>query len=60
MRLETKAAIICLNGIPNKNLDPEYKVKRKLTDKELDDVVEFMKALTGEAPLYAKPKIPGL
>lgn len=55
-----EATIICLNGIPNKNLDPEYKVKRKLTDKEIDDVVEFMKALTGEAPIFAKPEIPGL
>ncbi len=55
-----EAAIICLNGIPNKNLDPEYKVKRKLTDKELDYLVEFMKALEGELPLFALPAIPGL
>lgn len=55
-----EAAKICLNGIKNDNLDPEYKVKRNLTDKELDDLVEFMKALTGELPIYAKPKLPGI
>lgn len=55
-----EATIICLNGIPNKNLDPEYKVKRKLSDKQIDDVVEFMEALTGEAPIFALPQIPGL
>jgi len=54
-----EATVICLNGIPNKYLDSEYKVKRKLSDKELDDVVEFMKALTGESPIYAIPEIPG-
>lgn len=55
-----EAAKICLTGIPNPNLDPEYKAKRELTDAELDDVVEFMKALTGEMPIFAKPEIPGL
>jgi cytochrome c peroxidase len=55
-----EATIICLNGIPNKNLDPEYKVKRELSDQEIDDVVAFMEALTGEAPIFAKPEIPGL
>ncbi len=54
-----EATIICLNGIPNNNLDPEYKTKRKLTDRELEDVVEFMKALTGEMPMFAIPAIPG-
>lgn len=54
-----EATILCLNGVPNKNLDPEYKTKRKLSDSELDDVVEFMKALTGELPIYAIPAIPG-
>jgi hypothetical protein len=52
--------VICLNGIPNKNLDPEYKVKRKLSKQEIADVVEFMKSLTGELPIFAKPEIPGL
>jgi cytochrome c peroxidase len=56
----SEAALLCLNGIPNENLDPEYKVKRKLSDQELSDLVEFMKALTGELPIYAKPAIPGL
>jgi cytochrome c peroxidase len=56
----SEAALICLNGLPNENLDPEYKVKRKLSDPELKDLVEFMKALTGELPIYAKPAIPGL
>lgn len=54
------AAKICLTGLPNDNLDPEYKAKRSLTDKELDDVVEFMKALTGELPIFAKPAMPGM
>jgi cytochrome c peroxidase len=56
----SEAALICLNGIANENLDPEYKVKRKLSDQELSDLVAFMKALTGELPIYAKPAIPGL
>jgi cytochrome c peroxidase len=56
----SEAALICLNGIPNENLDPEYKVQRKLSDQELSDLVEFMKALTGELPIYAKPAIPGI
>jgi cytochrome c peroxidase len=55
-----EATVICLNGIPNKNLDPEYKVKRKLSKQEIADVVEFMKSLTGELPIFAKPEIPGL
>jgi cytochrome c peroxidase len=55
-----EATEICLNGIPNKNLDPEYKVKRKLSKQEIADVVEFMKSLTGELPIFAKPAIPGL
>ncbi len=55
-----EAAKICLTGLPNDNLDPEYKAKRKLTDQELNDVTEFMKALSGEMPIYAKPLIPGL
>ncbi len=55
-----EAAKICLTGIPNSNLDPEYKVKRELTDEELDDVVEFMRSLTGELPVFAKPEVPGL
>jgi cytochrome c peroxidase len=55
-----EAAKICLTGIPNKNLDPEYKVKRELSDQELNDLVEFMKALSGELPVFAKPAIPGL
>lgn len=55
-----EAAKICLTGIPNDNLDPEYKAKRKLTDQELNDVTEFMKALSGELPVFAKPDIPGL
>lgn len=55
-----EAAVICLNGIPNDNLDPEYKVKRKLSKQELSDLVEFMKALTGELPTFAKPEIPGI
>lgn len=55
-----ESAVICLNGIPNDNLDPEYKVKRKLSKQELTDLVEFMKSLTGELPIYAKPAIPGL
>jgi cytochrome c peroxidase len=55
-----EAAEICLNGIPNDNLDPEYKVKRKLSKQELSDLVEFMKALSGELPIFAKPEIPGL
>jgi cytochrome c peroxidase len=55
-----EAAEICLNGLPNDNLDPEYKVKRKLSDAELNDLVEFMKALTGDLPIFAKPEIPGL
>lgn len=55
-----EAAEICLNGIANDNLDPEYKVKRKLSNQELADLVEFMKALSGELPIYAKPAIPGL
>ncbi len=54
------AAKICLTGLPNKNLDPEYKAKRELSDKELDDIVAFMRALTGELPLYAIPAIPGM
>lgn len=56
----SEATLICLNGIDNDNLDPEYKVKRKLSEQELSDLVEFMKALTGELPIYAKPAIPGL
>jgi cytochrome c peroxidase len=55
-----EASLLCLNGIPNDNLDPEYKVKRKLSKQELSDLVEFMKALTGELPIFAKPEIPGL
>jgi cytochrome c peroxidase len=55
-----EATVICLNGIPNDNLDPEYKVKRKLGDQEIEDLVEFMKALTGDLPIFAKPAIPGL
>jgi cytochrome c peroxidase len=55
-----EAAVLCLNGIPNDNLDPEYKVKRKLSKQELSDLVEFMKALTGELPIFAKPAIPGI
>ncbi len=55
-----EAARICLTGIPNPNLDPEYKTKRELSEQELDDVVEFMRALTGELPVFAKPMIPGL
>jgi cytochrome c peroxidase len=55
-----EAAETCLNGIPNDNLDPELKVKRKLSEQELSDLVEFMKSLTGEVPIYAKPAIPGL
>ncbi len=55
-----EAAKICLTGIPNDYLDPEYKVKRKLSDEELNDVVEFMKALSGEMPIFAKPQVPGL
>jgi cytochrome c peroxidase len=55
-----EATLICLNGIPNDNLDPEYKVKRKLSDQELADLVAFMESLTGDVPIYAKPAIPGL
>jgi cytochrome c peroxidase len=55
-----EASEICLNGIKNKNLDPEYKVKRKLTDKELDELVAFIKTLDGELPIFAVPAIPGL
>ncbi len=55
-----EAAVICLNGLPNDNLDPEYKVKRKLSEQELADLVEFMRSLTGELPIFAKPAIPGL
>jgi cytochrome c peroxidase len=55
-----EATVICLNGIPNDNLDPEYKVKRKLSQQELADLVEFMKSLTGELPIFAKPAIPGI
>lgn len=55
-----EACQICLTGIPNDNLDPEYKTKRKLTEKEMDDLVEFMHALNGELPIFAKPAIPGL
>jgi cytochrome c peroxidase len=55
-----EAADICLNGIPNDNLDPEYKVKRELSEQELADLVEFMKSLTGELPIFAKPAIPGM
>ncbi len=55
-----EAAVICLNGIPNKNLDPEYKAERTLTDQEIDDVVVFMKSLEGEMPIFAVPAIPGL
>jgi cytochrome c peroxidase len=55
-----EAAEICLNGIANDNLDPEYKVKRKLTKQEISDLVAFMESLTGELPIFAKPEIPGL
>ncbi len=55
-----EACQICLTGIPNKNLDPEYKVKRKLSDKEMDDLMDFMATLDGELPIFAKPAIPGL
>jgi cytochrome c peroxidase len=55
-----EACKTCLTGIPNKNLDPEYKVKRTLSDQELNDLVEFLRSLTGPLPVYAKPSIPGL
>jgi cytochrome c peroxidase len=55
-----EAARICLKGIPNDNLDPEIKAKRKLTEQELSDLVDFMKSLIGELPIFAKPAIPGL
>jgi cytochrome c peroxidase len=55
-----EACQTCLTGIPNKNLDPEYKAKRKLSDKEMDDLIEFMAALDGELPIFAIPAIPGL
>lgn len=55
-----EASVICLNGIPNDHLDSEYKVKRTLSEQELSDLVEFMKSLTGELPVYAKPAIPGI
>jgi len=44
-------------GNPNPALDKDVK-KLNLTDREKKDVVEFMKALTGEAPKLALPTLP--
>lgn len=44
-------------GHPNPNLDPKMK-KLELTDQDKQDLVEFMKACTGEFPKIATDRLP--
>ena len=50
--LEEAVKIMAEGGIPNDNLSPMMKAvgDEKLTDENIKDLVEFLKALSGEYP----------
>jgi cytochrome c peroxidase len=58
--LKDAVAMMAAGGKDNPNLSPMMKMVRtaKLTDKDKADLVEFLKALSGDYPKLAPPKLP--
>ena len=58
--LEDAVALMAAGGKDNPNLSPILKGVReaKVSDQDRSDLVEFLKALSGEYPIVAPPKLP--
>jgi cytochrome c peroxidase len=59
-KLEDAVALMAAGGKDNRNLSPMLKAVReaKLTDKDRQDLVEFLKALSGDFPVMGPPTLP--
>ncbi len=58
--LEEAVALMARGGKDNPNLSPEMEAIRdaKLTEQDQKDLVEFLKALSGDYPIIDEPKLP--
>jgi cytochrome c peroxidase len=58
--LEAAVALMATGGKDNPNLSPIFKSLRDagITEQEQKDLVEFLKALSGEYPIVEAPKLP--
>ncbi len=58
--LEEAVALMAVGGKDNPTLSAMMKAVRRaeLTEQDRKDLVEFMKALSGEYPIVAPPKLP--
>jgi cytochrome c peroxidase len=58
--LEEAVALMAAGGKDNPNLSPMMKAVReaKLTEENRKDLVEFLKALSGEYPIVEPPELP--
>lgn len=58
--LEEAVALMASGGKDNPNLAPELKAIRdaELTEQDQKDLVEFLKALSGDYPIIEEPKLP--
>lgn len=59
--LEEAVKLMATGGVDSPNLSSTFKGIRdaKLTEQDIQDLVEFMKALSGEYPKTQAPKLPG-
>ncbi len=56
--LDDAVRFMAAGGRDNPNLFPIFRAMPKLTPDEIDRLVEFMKALSGEYPVVKEPKLP--